>query len=522
MSSAAAPARLAELLGSLSLATDAAAALPPETAIRTALVAVRLGDRVGLQGFARADAYYAGLLRFLGCSAFAHEMAPLGAGDDLALLRALTSCDTTQPSQLLRAAWRSRPGAPTRERVLSLARLAADPEGGAKLARSHCELAITLARSLGMPERVVTTLSQAYERFDGRGAPSQLRGDAIDPVARILHVAWRVAAHVALEGRASTLALLHARRGREFDPALVDAATRDFAELTRDLDRPSAWAAFLAAEPRPVAIAARQGIDGIATAFGAFADVKSPWTTGHSAAVADQAARAAADAGLDAQTSASLVLAARLHDVGRVAIPNGIWDKPAALDAMERERMQTHAWETERILSRSPLLAPLARLAAADHERIDASGYPKGLPGVALDRPARLLAACDAFVAMQQDRPHRPALDRARATDALAQMARRGQLCPSACDVVLAGAGVARRRAALPTSLSTRELEVLRELVRGAGNKEIAAALHIAPATVKRHLENLYEKTGLRTRAAIAVWAMQHDLLADAPRDRER
>lgn len=503
--------RLAELLGSLSLATDGAAALPPETAIRTALVSVRIAALVGTQGFARAEVYWVGLLRFLGCSAYAHELAPLGAGDDLALLRSLTLVDPTRIGDVLGAAWRgSDPAAGTLARVAALARLAANPQGGAELFRSHCELAITLARQLGMADAVVAALGQAYERHDGKGSPAGLRGDEILPSAKILHVAWRIAAHHALVGPAAALAMLHARRGGELDPQIADLAIRDFDDIVAGLDRPSAWQAFLDAEPKPVAIAAASALPELATAFACFADVKSPWTTGHSLAVAERARRAARHAGVDVER---LGIAALLHDIGRVAVPNGIWDKRGVLDAMERERMRVHAWETERILSRSPLLLTFARLAAADHERVDGGGYPKGLPAVAIDREARLLAACDVYQALREDRPHRRALSSDAAAAELSTMAREKRLCAEACDVVLADAGHVRRRAELPASLSARELEVIRGLVRGDGNKQIAAALHISASTVKRHLENVFAKTGLRTRAALAVWALQHDLL---------
>lgn len=500
--------RLSELLGSLSLATDVAAGLGPETALRTALLAVRIADLAGLQGFERRDAYYAGVLRFIGCTAFSHEMAwTYGAGDDLAVMRALTPSDARHPGDALaRAVAGMNPRAPLGARARSVLRIASDPRTASKMAAAHCDLAVRLAGRLGMSEGVVATLGQVYERWDGRGAPAGLRGDAIRKAARVQHVAWRLSAHFALEGPGRARALLTERAGSELDPQLTRQVDRAFPEIVRGMNEPSVWEAYLEAEPAPALRVPGGRVPSIAQAFAHYVDIKSPFTLGHSTAVA---ALVKAAGGSD-----DLHIAALLHDLGRVAVPNGIWDKPGPLSSAERETVNTHVYNTERILARAPVLAPYARLASLHHERLDGGGYHRGVPASSLDREARLLAAADVYAALTEDRAHRPAHTADHAARVLSDEARAGRLDRDACQAILAAAGHRRPRvdSAWPAGLSDREVDVLRLVARGLANKEIGVRLFISAKTVQRHMESIFDKTAVRTRAAAAVFAVDRGL----------
>jgi HD-GYP domain-containing protein (c-di-GMP phosphodiesterase class II) len=115
-----------------------------------------------------------------------------------------------------------------------------------------------------------------------------------------------------------------------------------------------------------------------------------------------------------------------VHDVGRVAVATRIWNKAEPLGVDERERVRLHPYHTERILSRSAFLADLSMTAISHHERLDGSGCHRGIPAAALARPARLLAAADAYHAMTEPRPHRPPLSDARAAESLARDASSG------------------------------------------------------------------------------------------------
>jgi HD-GYP domain-containing protein (c-di-GMP phosphodiesterase class II) len=506
-----ATARLAELLASLSIATDAAAGLPRETALRTSLIAVRLARAADVQGFELADVYYAGLLRFLGCSAYSYEAAQLAAGDDLGWMTALTPVDPDKPARVLTAALRALPQkASLRARARALGKLMVSPETPRELATSHCELALVLARQLGMSEGVLRTLREMYERWDAKGFPAGTSGVHIARPARVLHVAYRLASHYSLLGPEASLAVLAERSGRELDPELADSARGLGAELFIGLSSASVWTLLLNEEPRPFLYVEAARIPAVARVFGHFSDVKSPWTAGHSAAVAELCVRAAEALSLAPALRDELRIAALLHDIGRVSVPNGVWDKPGPLDVMERELAEGHARETQRILARTPLLERYAQIASAAHERSDGSGYPRSL-GEGLSLSARILAAADVWQALRERRPHRLARGRDEAVRIMRAEVASGRLAEQVVSALLDDKPAERVRPS--PALSEREAEVLRLVARGLANKEIAAKLFISPATVKRHLENLFERTGVRTRAAVTVWALEHGYL---------
>ena len=204
-----------------------------------------------------------------------------------------------------------------------------------------------------------------------------------------------------------------------------------------------------------------------------------------------------------------------MHDLGRTGVPNSIWDKPGPLTEAERERVRLHPYYTERALARPAALARLGVVAGAHHERLDGSGYHRGLGGSALPPTSRVLAAADAYHAMTEPRPHRPALEPSAAAEELRGEARAGRLDADAADAVLAAAGHRRTRRgrSSPGGLTPRELEVLVLLARGASNKEIARTLVIAEKTAANHVEHIYAKIDVSTRASAALYAMRHGLL---------
>jgi HD-GYP domain-containing protein (c-di-GMP phosphodiesterase class II) len=502
--------RLAEVLAALSLATDAGNGFPLEKSLRNAVIAVRLGERAGLAGQELADAYYVAMLRSIGCTAYAAETAALLGGDDVAFHALYERLDVGHPAGFVRdvvtgmGAW-----APAPVRARSVVRfLAVGPRKGREATHSACEVSVSLARRLELSPGVSAGLDQVYERWDGRGLPAGLEGEALCAAARVTHVA-DLAGIAHLEGGvAAARDEVARRRGGHFDPRLADAFADCAADVLAGLDEDDALEAALAAEPAPRASFPRAGLERFVAAFGDFADLKSPWTLGHSRAVA-----ALAGAAGGAAYGEALVLAGHLHDLGRAAVPNGIWDKPRALSAAEWERVRLHPYYTERILARTGAFAGLAALAGAHHERLDGSGYHRGLAAPALTRPMRLLAAADAYAAMTADRPHRPALSAADAARELRAEAAGGRLCAEAVEAVLGAAGHApARRRANPCELSDREVEVLGLLARGMTNKQIAERLVVSPRTVQHHVAHIYLKIGRRTRAGAALFAMEHGL----------
>jgi DNA-binding CsgD family transcriptional regulator len=226
------------------------------------------------------------------------------------------------------------------------------------------------------------------------------------------------------------------------------------------------------------------------------------------------AANAATVLGLGAAEESHVRRAGLLHDIGRLGVSNAVWDKPGELSAGERERVRLHAYLTDRMLAASPHLATLGATAAQHHERLDGSGYPRGLRAESLGQPGRLLAAADAYHAKLEPRPHRNAYRTDEAAGWLRDEARAGRLDPEAVDGVLRAAGhPVRRRRAYPSGLTGREVEVLRLLARGLTNKEMASALFISPKTVSRHIENIYTKIGVSNRARASLFAVTHGLM---------
>jgi putative nucleotidyltransferase with HDIG domain len=507
--------RLAELLGALSLSTDGANGLPPETALRTALVASATARAAGLDEAAVHEVYFTALLRFLGCTAYAHETAARwAAGEDQAFLRALTLADTAHPIDVLRQATRGTEEVPWLRRTAALARLSTDLRPADALAAAHCGLATTLAARLGLSDGVVRALGQVYERFDGRGSPHRLAGEAIAATARLVILAFRVVTHHAIEGREAAVAVVRARRGSELDPRFAAAFGGIAGGVMEAIDRASVWELFLDAEPTPWHELREDELGRVAAAFADYSDLKSPFTLGHSRGVAALAVEVADALGLPEGDAEKLEVAALLHDLGRVAVPNGIWDKPGPLSVVERERAESHAWHTARILGRTPLFADVAAIAGVAHERLDGSGYPRAASPAASPAAARILAACDVFHALGEARPHRPAHDRDAAAAILAGEVRAGRLDARVVDAVLATAGAPPAPPPPPPDgLTAREVEVLCLVARGLSNKEIAARLSISTKTVQHHVAHVYAKTGVRTRAAAAIYAVDRQLL---------
>lgn len=505
--------RVAELLGSLSLATDLADGFALEKSLRTAILATRLGQAVGQDPKALATTYYAALLRFAGCTAFAHEEAEKYAeGDDIGLRRSLAFVDFGRPSTFVDRALRGiARHAPPGRRLLALGRLLGDP--GAPVAHAHaqCEVAVSFARTIGRPE-LARVLEHREERWDGRGPRRRGAEEALPLAARIADVADTAELFAWGQGLETAGAELKARRGGQLDPSLVDEALRLGPELYQGLDEPSVWEEFLALEPAPGWTV--EVLDPLLLAFSRFADVASVYTLDHSSRVVRLVEAAAQVLGLPEQEVALARHAAHVHDLGRVGVMTGLWEKAAPLSLRERELLRSHSRHTETILSLSPTLGPIQDVAAATHERGGGRGYHRRLRLEGLAGPARLLGAADVYVGLSSARPHRPAYPTPEVVRLIRAEAEAGALDRPAVEAVLAAAGQRRApRSRWPGGLSDREVEVLRLVAIGRTNPEIGRLLGMSPRTAQKHVTHLYEKLGLESRAGLALYAMEHDLL---------
>jgi HD-GYP domain-containing protein (c-di-GMP phosphodiesterase class II) len=510
--------RLAELAGSLSLATDLGLGHPMEQALRSSLVSSALGTLAGLDAADLRVAYYLSLLRLIGCTSTAHDLAAM-IGDDRVFSSWFETVDVASNREAMGAMLRNvgKGEAPLR-RLLMIARMLTSGGSMREGARIHCEVGRLLCDELHLPDGVREAFGQIFERWDGRNAwPGERTGDQIHIGVRIVHLAQDVEIHDRLQGVEATVDVARRRSGKAYDPALVDLFCAHAPEVLAGARQAAVWGAALAAEPEPwLWLEGDDAIDAAARAVGDFADLKSPFFVGHSRGVADLAAEAAAGAGLSPTDVMRTRRAGWLHDVGRTGVSNAVWEKAGPLSEGEWEQVRLHPYYTERILVRATGLAGLAPVAAAHHERADGSGYPKGLTGSGASPAAPILAAADAYRGLVEARPHRAGFEPDTAAAVLRDDVRAGHLDGSAVDAVLRAAGhrQPRSRSLWPAGLTDREVEVLVLLARGSTNRQVAEQLGLAEKTVGNHVEHIYQKLGVSTRAAATLFALQHGLLA--------
>jgi HD-GYP domain-containing protein (c-di-GMP phosphodiesterase class II) len=508
--------RRAEVVACLSLATDLAMGQGAGHGLKSCLLGVRLGRALGLAGEELREIYYHSLLRFIGCNAETYALAAL-FGDEIDFRRDFALIDAADGPTILRLVTRhvrgARAGAPLVERTWGVLRtvLASKGESAASI-EGHCEVAQRLAHRLGFGAGVIRNLGQIYERWDGRGLPNGLKGEAVAIAVRAVNLCQDMIVLTHAHGTDAALAIAIERSGKAYDPKMVEALQRDSALLGVSGD-PS-WEEALEIEPVPQTVLTEAELDAACLAIADFTDIKSPYALGHSRAVATLAAEAARRAQLPEADAIDLRRAGLVHDVGQVAVPTGVFMKAGPLVEAERERMRLHTYYTERVLARPAALARLAAIAGRHHERLDGSGYHRGARAPDLAPQARILAAAEAYQAMIEERPYRPALTPLAAAAALKAEVRAGRLDGAAVDAVLASAGhrVPEKRRSYAAGLTEREVEVLRLLARGRSMKEIARALGISVKTVDNHIQNLYGKIGVSTRAGATLFAIEHGL----------
>jgi HD-GYP domain-containing protein (c-di-GMP phosphodiesterase class II) len=512
------PIRAAEVVGALSLATDLGTGQPLEHALRTAVLAVRLGELAGASARELADTYYVALLHASGCTSNGHEAALL-YGDDIAHRAAFYLIDTTNPAEVL-GFYRAHVGAgrspEVRAALIDDAIANAGPRARDAFA-TMCEIAQRFAGWLELGADIQAALEYVFARWDGRGFPDA-RGDAIPLPMRLLHVARDISLFLSAAGPDDARGVVERRKGSAYEPRLAELALRSFDELLAELDDAQMWEQALAIEPFPQIWIRGRTIDAAFGAIGALTGLKSPWLREHSTSVAELAEAAAWRVGMPEPSVTLVRRAALAHDLGRVGVSNAIWEKPGPLGFGEWERVRLHPHFTERAFAQSPELAAIGVLAGSHHERLDGSGYHRGTRAPALDQGARILAAADCYAAMREARPHRPALTAQAAEAEVTREVDEGRLDAEAADAVLAAAGhrVPQRARDLPSGLTARELEILLVLVRGKSNQEIADTLRISAKTVGNHVQHVYEKAGVRSRAAATLWAFEHDLVHTA------
>lgn len=506
--------RLSELVALMSLGADLGLGQPMEHALRQCLLALRIADLLDLDEEQRGSLYYVNLLAWVGCHIDAYEQAKW-FGDDIRLKNDIRHTDFAGANAVRFMASHvggDRTGL-DRARV-RLAFVAGGRRDADALIANHWVAANDLATRLGLGEDVRRPLFQTFERWDGKGLPTGTVGADNDLAARIVNLTDVLEVYHRAGGVRAALEVARARRGGQFDPDLVDLVCAEGDRLFAGLDSATTWDTVIAAEPALGQVLRGQALDDAFEALADYADTKSPYTLGHSRGVAGLAVDAAARLGFGPAAVTHVRRAALVHDLGRLGVSNAVWDKPGALTAAEDERVRLHPYLTERMLASSTALRPYGRTANQHHERLDGSGYPRGVGADGLTLPGRILAAADAYHAKLEPRPHRPALSPGDAATWVRAEVRAGRLDAPAVEAVLEAAGHAvPRRREWPAGLTAREVEVLRLLARGVPNREIAQRLVISRKTAGNHVEHIYAKIGASNRATASLFAVKHGLM---------
>lgn len=484
--------------------------------MRVCLVATAIARRLGLSEREVSDVFYTALLEHIGCNGAAHEAAQ-AYGDEMDMFGAAVVTDDTLRDELLTLLPRLLRGRPWSDRLrLLVFSMTQGSKFGRTFVASICEVGRSAARRLRLSDGVQRGVHDVFEGWNGKGGFQDLKGEAVPVQSRVARLAGIAIRFDHIGGGDLAVATVRQRAGRMLDPTMSAAFLADAQAILAESSVDDPLSAILDAEPTPNVTAPASRLPEIAAVFGDVADLKSTYTLGHSGQVAALAGAAGRGTGLDAASLAHLVVAASLHDIGRVGVSDQTWERPGPLSAAQWEEVRLHAYHSERILARSAALAPAAVIAGRHHERLDGSGYHRGSSARDLNVGARILAVADAFQAMTQDRAHRVALPAEAAADRIQEEVGGGRLDGDAASAVVEAAGQPRPRPnrTRPAALSEREIEVLCAVARGMSNREIGEAFAISPRTAEHHVQHVYDKIGVSSRAAAAVFAMEHGLIA--------
>ncbi|MFN2581128.1 MAG: HD domain-containing phosphohydrolase [Candidatus Dormibacteria bacterium] len=507
--------RLAEASALFAVATDLATGVPLTFSLRTCLATLRIADLLHDRDVDRFALYHLALVKLLGCTVETSRFAA-AMGDELRIGGAMgPAIHGSQREMLSTMVGAVAAGSPPLRRVRQLVAAMAFGSQMRGIMAGHCEVARALSEHLRLGPAVAHGLDYVYERWDGRGSPAGARGDEIPLIARIGMGAYEVVVQDHVGDEEHVRAVIKRRSGRAIDPMIGNVVQRHLRDVLDATRVESPWEAVRDADPDSRRVLDEGQVDATAQAIALFTDLKADHLAGHSTGVAHLAGEAARQMGLRDRDTSNVRRASLIHDLGRVAVSTVTWDRAARLDDDQWDAVRLHPYHLERTASRVAWLAEPVRIASRHHERLDGGGYHRGAAGNDIDAASRVVAAADRYQAMTSRRPYRDALPPDDAARLLDQEAKHGWIDARAVDAVLtaAGHGRAAGRASFPAGLSEREVQILRVIADGATIKEAASRLYLSPKTVDTHVQHIYGKVGVTTRAGAAVFAMRHGLL---------
>jgi putative nucleotidyltransferase with HDIG domain len=408
--------RVSEILSALSYALDLTEGQPMGHSVRACIIGMRIAQQIGLSVTDRGDLYYSLLLKDAGCSSNSSRLFHIITADEIRAKRDVKLTDWTRVGweSLQYALTHVATGVPFLRRMRRLFQVAAtQQQDSCALVKIRCERGADIAKQLGFSDSVVSGIYSLDEHWNGRGYPDGLRRDEIPLFSRIANLSQTLDVFHAERGPAAAIEVARRRSGRWFDPELVKAAIcmSKNGTLWTSLEQPDLLNKVIALEPEQRRITANEdAIDNICLAFAEVIDAKSPFTYRHSSGVAEAAMDIAHWFGMKPRDLKLLRRAALLHDLGKLSVPNAILEKPAKLTDNEWTIVKKHPYYTLEILRRIPGFEALGEEAAAHHEKLDGSGYWRGLVAEQLSTFARILAVADIFDALRAKRPYRDSL----------------------------------------------------------------------------------------------------------------
>jgi HD-GYP domain-containing protein (c-di-GMP phosphodiesterase class II) len=483
---------LADALRALAFMGDLSMGQPVDHSTRVAMLACKLARCLGLDDALCRDVMQVALLRWSGCTANAVEVAQT-VSDDVQGRAAMLALQV--------------------ERVQILVAAELLPDRVAAISAIHCEVSGIVAQLLALPSIVAISLNCVFEHWDGSGRPHARRGDEIPLPAQIVAVASELEIFSRVFGLDRSLGMLRERAGSIHANGLVSIATTNAPDWLGAINQGETVADQIA--PSDLGLSASQTAP--LALLADVIDLKLPWLTGYSREVARLADLTAAQLGLAGPLQARVRRAGLLHGLGRVAIPNAVWDRPGQLSAADWESARLSPYWTSRAAQEIQHLALEVQIASHTYERLDGTGYFRAARQTTTPLDHRILPVVTALVAMQARRPWRPALSRIEAFALLRDQARIGRF--DASTVAAAEAALVQRAERAPgapaasSSLSRRELDVLRRVGLGDSNKEAAVHLGISPATVRTHMESVFRKLACNSRSAATLRASMLGLL---------
>ena len=504
----------------LAYASDLATGHSRDFALRSCMLAMRIAELAGLSEQDRRNAYHQALLRYVGCNADTDLLSGL-FGDEIALRQDLVGLDMGNRAELGRVFVQAFKRLyydlePVAQQQAIDAGLADAASVVRPVLTAHCEVAQLIGQRLGLSQEIRRNLGQIYERWDGKGLPNGTGGEDVLPAVRLVTLAQDMIALTDASGLETMAEIVASRADAAYEADLATLASAHAAELMDGIGSSVDRETILAIEPGPPAMLDEAECDEAFLAIADMIDMRMPFTLGHSRAVSALAEQTGQQMGLPETDQRALRWSGCIHDIGELVVPVSTWMRTGPLSVRERDAAHLHPYYGERALaSFGEAGGAMAALVLRHHERLDGSGYHRKVLGADLSQAARILAVAETFQTAQEERPHRKAVSREMAAAQLRTAIRDGSICPDAGEAVLAVAGLPTRRSPPRplAGLTPREIEVLRLIAAGFTAKEMGRQLDISPKTADHHVQAIYGKIGVTTRAAATLYAVEHGLI---------